>query len=97
MKILTFLPTFAVIALLCAVAIGCAPETSTEAATPYPLDTCLVSDEKLGEDPDMEPYAFVHEGQGITLCCKSCLKTFNKEPEKYLVKLQPSAEPVQSE
>jgi hypothetical protein len=31
-----------------------------------------------------KPYLFVHEGQEIKLCCKSCLKDFNKEPAKYL-------------
>lgn len=55
-------------------------------AKPYPLKTCIVSDEKLGGDHG-EPYVFVHEGQEIKLCCKPCLKDFNKEPAKYLKKL----------
>jgi hypothetical protein len=38
---------------------------------PYPLQTCVVSDEKLGEMGDA--YVFVHEGREIKLCCKSCL------------------------
>ena len=56
-----------------------------EAAKPYPLDTCIVSGEKLGEMGD--PYVFTHDGQEIKLCWKSCLKKFNKDPEKYLKKL----------
>ena len=56
-------------------------------AKPYPLKTCIVSDEKLGGDHG-EPYVFVHEGQEIKLCCKPCLKDFNKEPAKYLKKLE---------
>jgi hypothetical protein len=52
----------------------------------YPLETCIVSDEKLGEMG--EPYAFVHEGQEIKLCCKPCQKDFNKNPKKYLKKLE---------
>lgn len=53
---------------------------------PYTLKTCIVSGEKL--DGDMgKPYVFVHEGQEIKLCCKSCLKDFNKEPAKYVKKL----------
>lgn len=56
-----------------------------EAAKPYPLDTCIVSDEKLGEMG--EPYVFVHEGQEIKLCCKSCKKKFTKDPAAYLKKL----------
>lgn len=58
------------------------------AAKPYPLDTCLVSDEKLGADPQMATFVFTHEGQEIKLCCKSCQKDFNKTPAKYLKKLE---------
>lgn len=53
---------------------------------PYPLDTCIVSDEKL--DSMGKPYTFTHEGQEIKLCCKPCLKKFQKEPAKYLEKLK---------
>ncbi len=52
----------------------------------YPLKTCIVSDEKLGEMGD--PYVFTHKGQELKLCCKSCLKDFNKNPDKYLKKLE---------
>jgi hypothetical protein len=55
-------------------------------AKPYPLDTCIVSGEKLGEMG--KPYVFTHEGQEIKLCCKSCLKDFKKDPAKYLKKLE---------
>ena len=53
---------------------------------PYPLKTCIVSDEPLGGDHG-EPFVFVHEGQEIKLCCKPCLKDFNKAPATYLKKL----------
>ena len=36
----------------------------------------------------LKPHEFVHEGQTIKLCCKSCLKDFNKEPAKYLKKIE---------
>jgi hypothetical protein len=55
---------------------------------PYPLDSCIVSDEKLGEDPGMTPYVFVHEGREVKLCCKSCLKDFKKESAKYIAKIE---------
>jgi len=55
-------------------------------AKPYPLKTCIVSDEKLGEMGD--PYTFEHEGREIKLCCKNCLKDFNKAPAKYVKKLE---------
>jgi FAD synthase len=55
-------------------------------AKPYPLDKCLVSDEKF-EGSDMKPHEFVHEGQTIKLCCKSCLKDFEKDKAGHLKKL----------
>ena len=57
-----------------------------EKAKAYPLETCLVSDEKLGSMGD--PYVFTHEGQEIKLCCKSCQKDFKKNPSKYLKKIE---------
>ena len=56
-------------------------------AKAYPLDKCVVSGEKF-EGSEMKPHEFVHEGQTIKLCCKSCLKDFNKEPAKYLKKIE---------
>jgi hypothetical protein len=57
-----------------------------EKAKPYPLDKCLVTDEKL--DDHGKPYVFTHQGQEIKLCCKDCLGDFKKEPAKYLGKLK---------
>ena len=54
---------------------------------PYPLKTCVVSDEPLGGDHG-EPYVFVHQGREIKLCCKPCQKDFNKEPAKYIKKIE---------
>ena len=59
---------------------------SAEKAKPYPLATCVVSGEKLGGMG--EPYVFTHEGREIKLCCKSCLKEFNKAPAKYIKKIE---------
>jgi hypothetical protein len=64
-----------------------AGDDNTAKAKPYPLTTCVVSGEKLGGDMG-KPYVFVHEGQEIKLCCKSCLKEFKQEPAKYLKKLE---------
>lgn len=80
------------VALAVAVGYLAAPLTAVAAdkkdvkAKPYPLQTCIVSDEKLGEMG--EPYAFVHEGQEIKLCCKPCQKDFSKDPKKYLKKIE---------
>ncbi len=61
-------------------------------AKPYPLDTCVVSGEKL--DAMGEPYVFTHDGREIKLCCKSCLKDFNKTPAKYVAKVDEAAKKV---
>ena len=57
-------------------------------AKPYPLKTCVVSDEEIGKDADMKPHVFTYKGQEVKLCCKSCLKDFNKEPAKYMKKIE---------
>jgi hypothetical protein len=65
---------------------GAVTETVADAkAKPYPLDTCIVSGEKLGEMG--KPFVFVYKDQEIKLCCKSCKKDFDKDPEKFLKKL----------
>lgn len=52
----------------------------------YPLDSCVVSGEKLGSMGT--PIVIQHEGTEVRFCCKSCIKKFKKNPSKYLVKLQ---------
>jgi hypothetical protein len=69
--------------------IGLSADQKADAkAKPYTLKTCVVSGEKLGEMG--KPYVFVHEGREIKLCCKDCLKDFNKEPAKYVKKIEES-------
>lgn len=64
----------------------CFTAEKKEKSKPYPLDKCLVSDEKLGEMG--KPFVFTHEGQEIQLCCKPCQKDFNKDKAKYMKKLK---------
>lgn len=52
----------------------------------YTLDTCIVSGDKLGEMG--KPVVFEYKGQEIKLCCKDCRKDFDKDPAKYLKKLE---------
>ena len=47
----------------------------------YPLTTCVVSGEKLGEHG--KPVKVTSDGTDVWLCCKDCLKDFNKEPAKF--------------
>ena len=81
--------TFALIIVSAALALPMAvlAAESKDKPKPYPLNTCLVTDEKLGEDPSMKPYAFVEDGQEIKLCCKSCLKDFKKDKASLMKKL----------
>lgn len=55
---------------------------SKEKAKPYPLETCIVSDEDLGSMGDY--ISFDYKGQEIKVCCKPCIKKFNNDPKKYL-------------
>jgi YHS domain-containing protein len=83
----TITATVLIAAFAAAPLAGFAAEKKDDKAKPYPLETCVVSGEKLGSG-DMKAYTFVHEGQEVKLCCKSCLKDFKKEPAKYMKKIQ---------
>ena len=63
-----------------------AADKKSEKPKPYPLKTCVVTGEKLGEMGDA--YVFVQDGREIKLCCKSCLKDFKKDPAKYIKKIE---------
>ncbi len=78
--------TFTISILATAVIGYAADQKKAGKAKPYPLQTCVVSGEKLGGMGD--PYVFVYEGQEIKLCCKGCLPDFKKDPAKYLKKIQ---------
>jgi YHS domain-containing protein/uncharacterized protein YceK len=59
------------------------------AAQAHTIDWCIVSGEKLGEmGPAVE---YNYNGRQIKFCCKSCIKTFEKEPAKFLAKLDSAA------
>lgn len=54
---------------------------------PYPLKTCLVTDEKFGGDMG-DPYVITNGTHEIKFCCKGCVKDFNKDTAKHLKKLE---------
>jgi hypothetical protein len=56
---------------------------------PYPLKTCIVSDEEL--DASRKPIAIVHDGHEVRVCCRECKAEFKSDPGKFLKKL-PAAE-----
>ena len=65
--------------------IGCKGPDIGAKAEPYPLNVCLVTDNKLGSMGD--PVRIVHREQEIKFCCKACIKKFRREPAKYLKRL----------
>jgi len=52
---------------------------------PYPLDTCIVSGEKLGSMG--APITLAHEGREIKLCCNGCVKPFKENPADFIAKI----------
>ena len=82
---------------LCAAAImslGLGAATFAEDKAPakednYPLETCVVSGEKLGSMG--EAVAYKHEGRTVKFCCSHCVGTFKEDPAKYLKKLDEAA------
>lgn len=59
------------------------------AADAYPLKTCVVSGEALGSMGD--PVSVEHDGTTVKLCCKGCIKKFNKDPATYTAKVKDAA------
>lgn len=51
----------------------------------YPLEKCVVSDEKLGSMGD--PIEYVSGTRLVRFCCKGCIKSFAKKPDEYLAKI----------
>ncbi|MCC5829144.1 MAG: hypothetical protein JJU36_06815 [Phycisphaeraceae bacterium] len=67
---------------------GCTETTETTERTveaDYPLDTCVVSGEKL--DSMGGPITVEVEGRQVKLCCDGCIDALNENPERYLSKL----------
>ena len=68
--------------------------TNSASSTPEPkpdlLKTCPVSGDKLGADMG-KPYVFVYQGQEVKLCCPDCKDEFDKNPAKYIKKIQNAA------
>ena len=86
MKKISSLPLIALVSGFVMVAI--ISRADDKKPKPYPLNTCVVSDEKIGADPSMKPYVFTHKGREVKLCCESCLKDFKKDSAKYMAKIE---------
>lgn len=60
----------------------------------YPLTTCVVSDDKLGEMG--KPIEYIHQEAGkpdrvMLLCCEHCIQDVKLDPAKYVKKLDDAA------
>ena len=87
MKSITILNVAIVIAaFLVTASVARAADNKSEKLKPYPLETCVVSGEKLGEMG--KPFVYQHEGREIKFCCKNCLKDFKKDTAKYIKKIE---------
>jgi YHS domain-containing protein len=87
MKILRpFLVAVLFVSLCAAATTARAGDTNSVKLKPYTLKTCIVSGDKLGEMGD--PFVYAYKGREIKFCCKGCLKDFNKEPAKYIKKIE---------
>lgn len=63
------------------------------AATPYPLDHCIVSGDKFGGDMG-EPIVKVYDGKEVKFCCKGCIPKYEKDPAKFNAKIEAEAQAV---
>lgn len=65
----------------------------------YPLKTCVVSGDQLGEMG--EPINYVHRPANrlVRFCCEGCIEPFKKEPDAFLAKIDEAAkkEPAKKE
>jgi YHS domain-containing protein len=82
-----------VITLAALLAAGLIVRAEEKAAAPkdtYPLKTCVVSDEDLGDMGDLVKYTYKSQDgkeREVRFCCRKCIKKFEKDPATYLKKL----------
>jgi len=68
------------------------PEEKAKAqslAASYPLKVCFVSDDKLDDPVDT-----LYGDRLLRFCCKGCVRSFNKNPSKFLPKLDALEKPA---
>lgn len=65
------------------------PEAIADQLAKYPLKVCVVTDEPLGDHGKIIDH--VHMGRLVRFCCKACIEDFDKDPKKYMAKLDAAA------
>src|ERR1700744_5839365 len=56
---------------------------------PYPIDHCLICGDNISGTNAV--VVFDYQGQELKFCCQRCVKTFKKDPAKYLQQLHGDA------
>jgi YHS domain-containing protein len=74
------------VALLALATLTASADDKKDAPKPDKMDTCPVSGDKLGEMG--KPFIFEYKGHEVKLCCKDCKKDFDKDPAKYMSKVE---------
>ena len=78
------------VALVCTgAALAADPAPAADKAKEYPLNTCVISGEKL--DSMGKPKIIQYEGREVRFCCADCEKDFRKDPKPALKKLDDAA------
>lgn len=65
---------------------GSTAATSVGGTKPYPLKTCIVTENDLGSMGDEQ--RIFYQGQEIKFCCKPCEAKFLGNPAKYLARIR---------
>ena len=73
------------IASLALCVVSCAGSSERAGAASYPLDTCIVSGNRLGSMGD--PITKVYDGREVKFCCAPCVEEFEASPKEFLEKL----------
>ena len=73
-------------ALMALATISATAEDKKPAPIPDKLTTCPVSGEKLNEMG--KPLVFEYKGREVKLCCKDCKADFDKDPAKFMKKIE---------
>ena len=79
-----------ILKLTIAAAISLSTLTTGVRADDYPTKKCIVTGDLLGGELGA-PIEITYKGRVVRLCCKGCVKKFNKEPEKYVKNLDAAA------
>lgn len=53
----------------------------------YPMTTCVVTGEELKPSSMGDPINYVYKNRLVRFCCAGCIKKFEKDPTRYLSKI----------